>query len=298
VGAVTLFVLEGRARVTLDSTAPVDVVAGQKWSSRTTRPSPIATSTALTASTETGDSKPNQKSASGASSSANTSLERLSRDQLIAEAKRLRSENIALSQQNKEMQKKLEQGDAKADAQRENYYRPTPDELRALAEKGELRLRPPSVTDGHSLYAPQVASDLGLQSDEESKIREIYTRSNQRLHDGLVSLYVRIGGDPNVANALETQGLLQELQSKTVPQDRQSAALTATRERAGLETPANPDEGSALLRAYRLFFREEDRVFDELDALLGPDRAEQFVNHQNTSHNVLSNRVLPDRPKR
>src|SRR5215469_8148707 len=69
VGAVTLFVLEGRARVTLDSTAPVDVVAGQKWSSRTPRPSPIATSTALAASTETGDSNPNQRPASGAASS-------------------------------------------------------------------------------------------------------------------------------------------------------------------------------------------------------------------------------------
>jgi hypothetical protein len=91
--------------------------------------------------------------------------------------------------------------------------------------------------------------------------------------------------------------LLQEIQSKTLPRDRDLASLTATRERGGLERPTSPDAGSALLRAYRLFYREEDRVLEELDALLGPARAEQFMNHQNTSHSTMSSST-GNRPNR
>lgn len=290
VGAVTLFVLEGRARVTLDSTAPVEVAAGQKWSSGSTRPSPIATSAALTASAETVDSNPNQKTAS----SVKTTLETLSRDQLVSEVKRLKGENATLSQQNKEMQKRLHELDPKTAAQTENFYRTTPEELRARAEHGEVRLHPPALIDeGSHTFNPDLVRDVGLQPSEEAEIRNIYARSNQRLQDGLTSIYIGIGGDANVASTLDISGLLHEIGTKTPRQDVQAAGLIASRERAGLEQPSNPNEGSGVLRAYRLFWREEDQVLQELDQLLGPDRAEQFINHRNMSHNTIATRVRP-----
>jgi len=48
-----------------------------------------------------------------------------------------------------------------------------------------------------------------------------------------------------------------------------------------------------MLRAYRLLWQEEDRVLDELDALLGPARAEQLVNHESMSHNSMTTRSGP-----
>jgi hypothetical protein len=301
-GGITLLVLEGRAKVTTDSTPPVEVTAGQKWSSRNARATPIASGAALTADADTLKSNPKQMAAPSVSPPGNnTTIEALTHDQLVAEVKRLRSENTALARRNDEIQKRLEDSDPKAQAKKENFYRADPDELRALAERGEMRLHPPSL--GHTLDSSatgSVASDLGLGPDERAKIRDIYERSGRRIHDGLVSLYVGMGADANVANSLETMALLQEIQSKTLPRDRDLAVLTATRERGGLEQPTNPDASSALLRAYRLFYREEDRILEELDALLGPARAEQFMNHPNTSHSTMSSSTgsRPNRPGR
>ncbi len=287
-GGVTLLVLEGRAKVTANAAPPVEVAAGQKWSSRNPSPSAIASSGALTPSAAVVRAQPEQRLPGEVADPGPADLGTFSRDQLIAEAKRLRSENSTLAARNQEIQKKLEDSDPKAQARKENYYRPDPDELRALAERGEMRLHPPPSVGGHSLYDSRVARELGLQPDEEAKIRDIYNRSAQRIHDGLVSLYVEIGGDANVGNSLETMGVLQELQSKTPRRDREAAFQAAIRERAGLERPTNVSEASALLRAYRLFYREEERIFAELDALLGPARAEQFLNHPNTSHSTWS----------
>src|SRR5216684_1860967 len=49
-GGVTLLVLEGRAKVTTDSNARIEVTAGQKWSSSDARATPIPSGAALTAS--------------------------------------------------------------------------------------------------------------------------------------------------------------------------------------------------------------------------------------------------------
>jgi hypothetical protein len=297
-GAVTLFVLEGRAKVTTDSAAPLEVTAGQKWSSRDARPSPIASSTAMTAA-QTVDSNPSANVVVSAAPPRDAKFETLSRDQLVAELKRLRSENRTLQEQTKDLQTKLDNTDPKRETQRENFYRQSPDELRALAERGEMRLHPPaSSNNGPTPYGPTVANDVGLQPSEEAEIRNIYARSNRRLHDGLAGVYASIGGDANIASTLETNELLGEISNKTPPADRGSAVLTAARERAGLEQPANPNDASGLLRAFRLYYLEEDRVLAELDALLGPDRAEQFVNHQATSHQTISNRVSPDARRR
>jgi len=183
-GGVTLLVLEGRAKSTLSNP----------------HPSPDASSVAVKADGENVDTKPRQPLV--AAVPADAKLETLSREQLIAEVKRLRSENADLSQRNKDPQKKREDSEQRARPRMENFYR-----------------------------------------------------------------------------SLEPNLLLSELQHKTLQRDQEAAAISASRERAGLEQPSNPAEGSALLRAYRLFYREEDRVLDELDALLGRDRAERFVNH-------------------
>ena len=292
-GGVTLLVLEGRAKVTTDSNARIEVTAGQKWSSSDARATPIPSGAALTASADTLKSNPKQNPAPSVSPPGSTSPEALTRDQLVAEVKKLRSENTALARRNDEIQKRLEDSDPKAQARKENYYRADPDELRALAERGEMRLHPPALGHTLDLDNPGVANDVGLRPDEVAKIRDIYERAERRLHDGLASLYVGMGADANVANSLETTALIQEIQSKTLLRDRNLAVLTTTRERGGLERPTSPDAGSALLRAYRLFYREEDRVLEELDALLGPDRAEQFMNHPNTSHSTMSSSTTP-----
>jgi len=280
---VTVLVLEGRATVTRDAAPPVEVAAGQKWTSGNPKPTAITAPTALLANAEPVAGKAEQPT--------DRSLQALSRDQLVAEVVRLRAQNNSLAERNQEIQRKLEQGDSKEQAKKENYYRADPAELRALAERGEMRLHPPPTLDGHRVYGQNVVSELGLTPEEEAKIRELYGRSAKAIRDGLVSLYVEIGGDANVANSLDSFALMRELQSKST--DRDAAVRTAIRERGGLEQPGDPNQGSALLRMYRLLYREEDGLIAALDALLGPARAEEFLNHPNASHSTWSTTTGP-----
>src|SRR5262249_5185630 len=253
---VTVLVLEGKATVTTDTAQPVEVAAGQKWTSTNPKPTAITAPTALVSNAEPVPGKPPPPTAAGRTEVDTRSLQALSRDQLVAEVVRLRAQNSALAERNREIQGKLQQSDPKA--AKENYYRADPAELRALAERGEMRLHPPPTLDGHSIYGQNVVSDLGLTPEEEAKIGEIYDRSAKAIRDGLVSLYVEIGGDANVANSLDSFALMRELQSKST--ERDAAVRTAIRERGGLEQPADPNQGSALLRMYRLLNREEDRL--------------------------------------
>src|SRR5216684_1860966 len=82
--------------------------------------------------------------------------------------------------------KRLEDSDPKAQARKENYYRADPDELRALAERGEMRLHPPALDRTLDSDNSRVATDVGLSPDEAAKIRDIYERSARRLHEALL----------------------------------------------------------------------------------------------------------------
>ena len=292
---VTVLVLEGRATVTREAAPPVEVAAGQKWTSGNPWPTAITAPTALLANAEPVARKAEQPAAGARAEVDNRNLQALSRDQLVAEVVRLRAQNNSLAERNQEIQRKLEQGDSKEQAKNENYYRADPAELRALAERGEMRLHPPPTLDGHGIYGQNVVSDLGLTPEEEAKIREIYDRSAKAIRDGLVSLYVEIGGDANVANSLDSFALMRELQSKST--DRDAAVRIAIRERGGLEQPGDPNQGSALLRMYRLLYGEEERLIAALDALLGPARAEEFLNHPNASHSTWSTTTGPTPPR-
>ncbi|MBX7100284.1 MAG: hypothetical protein K1X89_21385, partial [Myxococcaceae bacterium] len=208
-------------------------------------------------------------------------LGKLERPQLVAMVQALRDEKESLLKQRAELQKALGTGEHGGDHPKRNYYRFEQEELLESAKKGEVRIRGPQIRAEGYTVKDSVRSDIGLTPDEGAKVEAIFARSTARVHDGLAALYQEIGGDPG---SLSSQSMLEELRSKSLGSDYADAVRLLANVRAGLAAPPAPGTGSAISRAYFLFDAEDRRVIDELDALIGPARAEALLNHPDVGH--------------
>ena len=277
-----VLVLDGDATILAAEAAPVKVKAGEQWSAgdKTVRPAAPA-ATAL---------EPEAL--------AHESLQPMSRDQLVAHIEALRNEKEALLRERAVLRRSVEELQAQAappssstrkldtvddPKQPRNYFQLTPEELKASAEKGELRLR---VALGEEV--PKVdlraADETGLTAAERTAIDGLYSASKQRLLAGMRELYVESGGNAQVSWELSDETLLREIREKAIKGDYSSAIRQLANERAGLQPKTGPGEGPTVLRAFRLVLEEDERFVAEVTALLGPRRAEAFLNHPGTPH--------------
>jgi hypothetical protein len=167
---------------------------------------------------------------------------------------------------------------------RGTYYHLPPEALKASADKGELRLRLPQLRDEPVKVDDKAVSDVGLSDDERQKITDLYQASHDKLRTGLASLYREMGGDASAAATLSAESLMHEIQSKSLKGDLANAVNEAALERAGLPPLAGQQPGPPVTQAFRLLWQEDDQTVDALDALLGPARAESYLNDPNTSH--------------
>lgn len=291
--AVTLFVVEGSARVRPSENAdPIEVQAGESWSTGKARPSRFAEAPKLAQgdAVQPSERRPARVEPDPVQMGPFAGL---NREQLIATIEQLRDEREGLLREKHALKNALEAGRPPS----LNYFHLTPEELAASAEKGELRLRLPQLKGNGLKYADEVRDEVGLRPDEEAEIKAIYARSSDRIRKGLGALYREIGGDGSLAESLGIETLLSELRSKSLAGDFERAIRTITRERAGIVPAGAPGEGPAVLRAYRLLWQEDDRVVLELERLLGATRAEKLLNHPKTSHSDNTYGVGPEKPR-
>lgn len=277
-GAVTLSVVRGEAQVTpAPEAATVVVRAGDSWRgapegapvlTKPTAAAPVAVAGAAQASPVAGPQ-------------AAVALASLSKEQLVTFAEKLRDENLVLQKQRDALQKQMK--DLGLDGAR-NYYRQEPDELRAAAAKGELRLRGPQLGERLPKFGSDVIAEASLTPEEVEKLKAIYQASAARAHEALRGIYLEIGGAASTADSLSSQGLLQEIADKSPAGTLAVAVRAVTKLRAGLIAPGSPATQVPLARAYLVFVTEDDRVISEIEALLGPRRAEALLYGKSFDH--------------
>lgn len=285
-GGLTLFVVDGHASARTDGAAPVEVQAGQQWKEGTRAPTPIRAPAAV-AEVEA----PEPKALTGKPAGVGgPELPKLSKQELIAMVGKLSGERDSLLQQRDALTRKLDG----REQPKGNYYRQSREELNDLAKQGELRLRGPQLSGQETKIDDKVRDGLRLSAAEVAGAKAIFERSTERAHQELLSLYKELGGDPSLAATLGSDALFNELRTKSLKGDWEEAVRRSANERAGL-LPAEPG-GTPVMKALRMLVAEDERVLDELDALLGPARAEQFLNHENTSHHRHGFGVGPGQP--
>ena len=290
-GGLTLFVVDGHASVRQGDGARVVLQAGEQWKTGDAKPAPYRAPKAA---------EPAAAALTGESTRPSTApeLQGLTQPQLVAMVETLRDEKEALLKQREAMKQKLERGDERGeDRPKRNYYRFAPEELLASAQKGELRLRGPQLSGEEMKIEDKVRDDLALTAEEMAKAKEIFEASTARTRTGLLALYKEIGGDPNQASALGTETILNELRSKSLKNDYSESVRTLADERAGLIAVGDPAAGPPVMRAYRLFTAEDERVINELEKLLGPRRTEELLNHPKFSHSDHTFGVGPRKPQ-
>lgn len=284
-GGLTLFVVDGHASVRQGEGVPVVVQAGERWKSGDAKP------TSFRAAAVPGE-EPAKAALTGESTRPSTppsDLSGLTQPQLLAMVETLRDEKEALLSQREALKKADERP-------KRNYYRMEQEELIASAKKHELRLRGPQLGGNETKIEDAVRDDLAMTPEEVAKVKEIFEASNTRVRTALVALYKEIGGDPNLASTLGTETIFNELRSKALKNDFANSVRALANERAGLSPASNPSSGPPVMRASRLFIIEDERVISELEKLLGPRRAEEFLNHPKVHHNDNVFGVGPPRP--
>lgn len=269
-GGLTLFVVDGHARVRQGSGVPVVVKAGETLAPGAT--TPVKTVTVPGPSV---DRLPR----------ANDPVEQMTQPQLVALAKALLDEKETLLRQREALKAKL---DEKEKPPKRNNYRLAPEELTALAQKGEVRLRGPQLSGAELKIDPKVLEDVGLSADDEAKVKAIFAASTARVRDGLAGLFREMGGDPGT---LGTDTVFNEIRGKSLGTEFADAVRTVANERAGLAQRSAG--GTPMLRAYRLLVDEDLAVIAQLEQLMGPRRAEQFLNHDALGNHDHGFRVGP-----
>jgi hypothetical protein len=292
-GGLTLFVLDGHASVGGKNMLELKLAAGEWAQAGDSHPTSWKGAQASALSGE-----PTRPVGSAPSMQrGDPRIAAMSRPELVALVEKVLDEKEAVVREREGLKKKVAELEEGAGADDRNYYRFQPEELVAAAKRGELRLRGPQLEQHDINIDSKVRDDLALTPEEEAKVKAIYEASADRARASVIALYRELGGDANAASTLSTNTLLAELRDKALKDEYPNAVRQLANERVGLTAKGDPNVGPPILRAYRVFMLEDERVIGELEQLLGHRRAEEFLNHEQTSHSNHTFGVGPPKEK-
>ncbi len=157
----------------------------------------------------------------------------------------------------------------------ESRVDPTPETLRAWAERCEIHLAAPSVF-GASPSRP-TARELaawGVTEAEQPEIERTLAALHESTREEMRAIYVDATGDSHGADELSAATMFGEIFSKSLPADVVRARQRMARERAGLQPPpANLSALPPVERALRLVYRVGDDFERALAEAITPERA-------------------------
>ncbi len=173
---------------------------------------------------------------------------------------------------------------AEDDPPRDKYYDLTPDDLRALARRCEMRYYlPRHVT---SLDAPTLDDAPGLTAEQRSAVLRLMEEQRSHYIATLQALYAEVTGDRAIAGRLAPKSLQEDLFAKLDPQELKEARRRILEEWAqGGPLPARGPRGPAE-RFMRLVSGAGDGFFQKVVDLVGPERARQI--RDRTTSDILS----------
>jgi len=278
--AATVWILEGSATVTTQDGSALRLAAGEATSLPQGAP-PVRVPAEPAVARRDPEPAPVVAAASDFADPAS-----MTREALVAEVGRLRHLREDLLREKARLAARVASMDS-GEIVRGTYHRLSPDALAEAAENGRVRIRLPHVFSGsEELWGERAAEEVSLEPAEESALRAAYAGSSERIVEGLRSLYVEMGGDVASAFEMNADSLFTEIQAKSLKGDREAAVRIAGQERAGL-TPVGTS-GSAIVRALRLLWQEDDRMIQEVDRILGAARAERFLDHPAWHHSDMT----------
>jgi hypothetical protein len=159
---------------------------------------------------------------------------------------------------------------------RNKYYDFTPDELKALGRRCELRwVLPIHLTkwDG-----PHLDEKLALTEAERGAILRVMEEQRNQFMEDLRSIYLEVVGDRAAAATLSPMSLHAEIASKSRPGDNAEARRRILQEwSAGSPAPVGAPGLSAVDRFWRTLAAVEDAFFLKVAEIVGPDRAREVV---------------------
>lgn len=196
------------------------------------------------------------------------------------ELAREKAANTALSGEVAALEVELKKAQRVADKYR--TFDLTPETLKGMAERCELRWDHPAIRVGEKpTVDDEAVASLKLTKEEQDAVAEELTKFNTDTLAELRRIYTEVTGDDQVGS-LASEAMFAELNDKS---DRTEIRLTFEKlaaERAGLAQP--PEEGAempSVERAYRLMTAAGDRLEAAMAARIGTERARELREYRN-----------------
>lgn len=171
-----------------------------------------------------------------------------------------------------ELERKVKSLRKRADETR--TYDLSQEQLVEMAQRCELRWDLPSITlDEPQTVTRSAVDEFGLDGEQVTAVNAVLAKTNQRLLDAVMGLYVEATGDPAPAG-FAPDAMFAEIVDKTPRETIKAVFQRLSAERAGLAPPpADPAAGEPIERLLRLVTAAGDQLERELADKVGADVA-------------------------
>jgi hypothetical protein len=152
-------------------------------------------------------------------------------------------------------------------------YDLSPEKLRELAERCELRWDMPSPLPRPPTVTKQIVETLALTPSERDEVNQIFASKHRELLASIQQAYIKLTGDTQ-SGSMSHRAMLEEIFDKFPRNEMQATFQALAQERAGLRpAPTDPSTSGPLERLLRGMTGIGDSMEQELSAKLGAERA-------------------------
>lgn len=291
---VTVTVYEGRVVADASGGASAQVAAGEQARIQRGR-APELSGVALAASGPAPAASAVSPPASAAAIAKTAQLPAgLTPEQLYTAHAKLAEEADGLRQKVAALEQKLGQTTQKS--RETKTYDLTPEELKEMADRCELRWDVPGLGPEPQQLRPKDAESLHLAEEERATINRIMKENHERMSKQIAAIYVEATGDTSTGS-LATQAMMQEIFDKAPKGEESQLHQRLAQERAGLIPPKTEGPMSPQEKLLRLLSTAGDGLQSELAKELGPATAQSLRDqHEGWGSRSRSRTNCPGKP--
>ena len=189
--------------------------------------------------------------------------------QILDEKGTLDNEMQHLQSQNDRMRERMEEAGVDPE--------PTAEQR---ADQGEVSFKVHDMAVRDQPLSPVAVAQLGLDDGQATAVEDLFRGAADDLRGELRDIFSELSDDPSTGDGYTLNALIDAIRDGSSPGDFDAAVRLIAQEMAGETAP--PDgggTGSAAERMLRAIFANESDRRRKLDELLGPELAEQLLDH-------------------
>lgn len=173
---------------------------------------------------------------------------------------------------------RAEESGVNLDSDTEDWFDPSPETLKRLADRCEVRMdSPPILGTDLPVLDGKEGKRLGLSSEETTGVNNVLASLQKQWREQVVTLYIEATGDQDGAQTMSIHAMGNEIADKALPGEQEMVLKKLSHERAGLlPVPTDFSQMSPYERYMRLFSSFGDQFESALTPILGPERARSF----------------------